>query len=190
MRAAARACEEAIALDPGYALAHAVLAHARSLTAPRMEVLPESRDVTAPIQRALELAPDDPGVQHAYAAVLGNMGRTADAMTVSMEIDVLLEGLKEGPIVVDAEYKTEVASASLQQVVTYCFAVGSREAVLAFPAGHLDALGSYSFAGSGLDRHGIPASISVRTVELRTDAQSVSQWRENAASFVRDVLGA
>jgi hypothetical protein len=101
----ARACEEAIALDPDYALAHAVLVHARSLTAPRMEVLPESRDVTAPIQRALELAPDGPGVQHAYAVVLGNMGRTADAMTVAMEIDVLLEGLKEGPIVVDAEYK-------------------------------------------------------------------------------------
>jgi Flp pilus assembly protein TadD len=42
--------------------------------------MPESQEVAVPMARALELAPDDPGVQHAYAAVLGNLGRSVDAM--------------------------------------------------------------------------------------------------------------
>ncbi len=77
--AAARACEEAIALDPEYGLAYAVLAHARSLVSQQMESMPEAESVMEPMNRALSLAADDPGVQHAYAAVLGNMGRTLDA---------------------------------------------------------------------------------------------------------------
>jgi TolB-like protein len=80
VRAAAAACEEAIEIDPEYALAHAVLAHARSLTSQEMEPALETAGVSGPMARALELAPDDPDVQHAYAAVLGNLGRTMDAV--------------------------------------------------------------------------------------------------------------
>jgi adenylate cyclase len=79
VRAAAIACEEAVALDPDYALAHAVLAHARSLTAQLPDGL-GTANVMGPMGRALELASDDPGVQHAYAAVLGNLGRTEEAI--------------------------------------------------------------------------------------------------------------
>jgi len=110
------------------------------------------------------------------------------AGSTTMEIDVLLEGLKDGPIVVDAKYKTHVASGNLQQVVAYCFSVGSREAVLAFPAGHLDALATFRFDGIGLERQREPSTISVRTAELRTDATSVSEWRENAATFARCIV--
>ncbi len=98
VRAAARACEEAVALDPNYALAHAVLAHARSLTA-QLEATPDTQDVMAPMARALELAPDDPGVQHAYAAVLGNMGRTKEAMRAwerSLELNPNNAGARAG----------------------------------------------------------------------------------------------
>lgn len=99
LRAAALACEEAIALDPDYALAHAVLAHARSLIAQQLEAMPERDDVMAPIRRALELTPDDPAVQHAYAAVLGNMGRTADGMRAwerSLELNPNNAGARAG----------------------------------------------------------------------------------------------
>jgi tetratricopeptide (TPR) repeat protein len=64
-----------------------------------MEALPESDDVMAPIRLALELTPDDPAVQHAYAAVLGNMGRTADAMRAwerSLELNPNNAGARAG----------------------------------------------------------------------------------------------
>ncbi len=98
-RAAARACEEAIALDPDYALAHAVLAHARSLAGQQMGSMPANPDVMAPMGRALELAPDDPGVQHAYAAVLGNMGENSNSIRAwerSLELNPNNAGAKAG----------------------------------------------------------------------------------------------
>jgi TolB-like protein/Tfp pilus assembly protein PilF len=78
--AAVKACEEAIALDRDYALAHAVLAYARSLSAGQLPPSPADEGAMASMRRALELAPDDASVQHAYAAMLGNLGRTADAI--------------------------------------------------------------------------------------------------------------
>jgi 5-methylcytosine-specific restriction endonuclease McrBC regulatory subunit McrC len=55
-----------------------------------------------------------------------------------MEIDVLLERFDgERPVIVDAKYKTSPASANLQQMVTYCWMTGARQAVLVFPAGVL-----------------------------------------------------
>jgi adenylate cyclase len=98
VRAAAVACEEAIVLDPDYGLAHAVLAHARSLSTD-MDAAQETDDVMLPMQRALELAPDDPGVQHAYAAVLGNLGRTGDAIRAwerSLELNPNNAGARAG----------------------------------------------------------------------------------------------
>jgi adenylate cyclase len=74
--AAVTACEEALRRDSGYAFAHAVLAHSRSLLARERQGSDEAAD--AAMRRALQLAPDDPQVQHCYAALCGNLGRTAE----------------------------------------------------------------------------------------------------------------
>jgi TolB-like protein len=74
-------CERALEIEPDDALGQAVLAHARSLLRPTPgSAAAEQRDVLGPIRRAIELAGHDPAVQHCYAAVLGNLGRTADAV--------------------------------------------------------------------------------------------------------------
>jgi adenylate cyclase len=77
---AIRACEDALARDPDYAFAHAVLAHAKSLLF--HQPVPEDRraEALASIQRALELGPDDPLVEHCHAAVMGNLGRTEEGV--------------------------------------------------------------------------------------------------------------
>ncbi len=84
-RRAAEACERALERDPDYAFAHAALGLARSLQSHHESgTLPDGRTLAdaglASARRALELAPDDSLVQHAYAALLGNLGRTADAV--------------------------------------------------------------------------------------------------------------
>jgi adenylate cyclase len=98
-RAAVAACQEAIALDPDYALAHAVLAHPPARGFQQGAQTPAPEEVTAPMQRALELAPDDPAVQHAYAATLGNQGRTAEAIRAwerSLELNPNSAGARAG----------------------------------------------------------------------------------------------
>jgi TolB-like protein len=79
---AIRSCDQALKLDPDYAFAHAVLAHARSLLAyhPGPDLEATRAEAIASIERALELAPDDGLVHHCHAAVLGNLGRTDDAI--------------------------------------------------------------------------------------------------------------
>ena len=77
-------CKRALALDPDYAFAHAVLAHATSLLVNQpIHQQPEQEttrnDAMASIRRALELAPDDGLVHHCHAAVLANLGKTDDA---------------------------------------------------------------------------------------------------------------
>jgi len=65
-------------LDPEYALAHAVLAHAGSLLAREGLIAREVPE--ASIQRALQLSDDDPLIYHCQAAMHGNLGRTADGV--------------------------------------------------------------------------------------------------------------
>lgn len=72
------ACEEALQLDPEYALAHAVLAHARSLLV--REGIGTREDAEASIRRALQLSDDDPLIHHCHAAVEGNLTRTPEAV--------------------------------------------------------------------------------------------------------------
>jgi adenylate cyclase len=74
------ACTEALTRDPDYALAHAVLAHARSLLIPQPEHRDEGPRALSAIQHALALGPDDSLVHHCHAAVMGNLGRTDDAI--------------------------------------------------------------------------------------------------------------
>ena len=82
------ACNEALRLDPDYALAHAVLAHAQSLLV-REGIGPQDEpDIS--IRRALQLSDDDPLIHHCHAALLGNLGRTAEgvrAWTRSLSLD-------------------------------------------------------------------------------------------------------
>lgn len=77
---AARDCRLAIERDPHDALAHAVLAHARSLLLGSPDGEGGREAAVAAARRAVELGGHDPAVQHCYAAVLGNVGRTADAV--------------------------------------------------------------------------------------------------------------
>jgi TolB-like protein len=80
-RAAVADCTRAIELDPDDALAHAVLAHSRSLLiASPGESASTRESVMGSVRRAVELGGHDPAVQHCYAAVLGNVGRTADGI--------------------------------------------------------------------------------------------------------------
>jgi len=77
-RAAIEACEEALRLDPEYAFAHAVLGHAHSLLV--REGGGSAEPAEAALQRAIQLSPDDPQVHHCHAALLGNLGRTAEGV--------------------------------------------------------------------------------------------------------------
>ncbi len=77
-QAAIVACEEALQRDPEYALAHAVLAHARSLRF-RDGGEPAER-AQASIRTALQLSDDDPLIHQCHAALLGNLSQTTEAI--------------------------------------------------------------------------------------------------------------
>ena len=90
-------CEEALRLDPEYALAHAVLGHARSLLA--REGAGGIEAAEASMRRALELSDDDPLIHHCHAALLGNLGRTAEGVRAwerALELDPNNAGARAG----------------------------------------------------------------------------------------------
>ena len=96
---AIQACNEALALDGDYAFAHAVLAHAKSLLVHPSEPTEAEAEGLVSIRRALELGPDDPLVHHCYAALLGNLGRTDDAIRAwerAIELDPNNAGARAG----------------------------------------------------------------------------------------------
>jgi hypothetical protein len=100
----------------------------------------------------------------------------------AMELDLFVPQPPMGPLVVDAKYKTSIASANLQQVVTCCYLTGARKAFLVVPAGY-DAVTSFVFnAGSGAD------SVAIEVVELSTNARSVDEWRGSAAALVDSIM--
>ncbi len=99
--AAIEACEQALALDPEYAFAHAVVGHARSLLVHERPL--ESDDLKAhavsSIQRARAIAPDDPVVTHCHAAIMANIGRTEDSFREwarAVELDPNNAGARAG----------------------------------------------------------------------------------------------
>ncbi len=96
---AIRACDQALALDPDYAFAHAVLAHARSLLVDPSKLHPKDSLAEVSIRRALELAGDDGLIHHCHAAVLSNLGRTDDAILAwrrAIELDPNNAGARAG----------------------------------------------------------------------------------------------
>lgn len=105
---------------------------------------------------------------HYHRGRLGAVGKPAG----SMEIDVLLPGLDRGrPVVVDAKYKHAPQSANLQQIVSYCWMTGARQAVLVFPAGLLRDRQPFHY------RSVDGSTVVVHLVELDTDASSIDGWR-------------
>jgi len=96
-RAAIEACEEALRLDPEYAFAHAVLGHARSLLV--REDGGSAEPAEAALRRAIRLDPDDSQVHHCHAALLGNLGRTAEGVRAwerALELDPNSAGARAG----------------------------------------------------------------------------------------------
>ena len=97
---AAEACREALLLDPDYAFADAALALALSLLSGELGDPEEPRQQAyRAIERALELAPDDPLVHHCHAALLGNFGRTEDGIRAwrrAIELDPNSAGARAG----------------------------------------------------------------------------------------------
>ena len=103
--------------------------------------------------------------------------------TRSMEMDVFVADSPVGPVVIDAKYKTRVASSNLQQMVTYCLMTGAQHAVLVFPEGFVDAGTVYQFDAPGSSESS-PRRIMVSTAELKTGGQTMAEWREAAGRLV------
>lgn len=101
----------------------------------------------------------------------------------SMEIDVLLPGLDHGrPVVVDAKYKTAPSSANLQQMVSYCWLTGARQAVLVFPGGALgDNRQPFRY------RSADGSSVTVHLVEMETEGDTIEDWRAVGRQMVERV---
>ena len=99
VESAIRACEEALALEPDYALAHAVLGHSRSLLIHQATPRGTAEEALRSIQKALVLGADDPLVHHCHAALLGNLGRTDEAIRAwerALELDPNNAGARAG----------------------------------------------------------------------------------------------
>lgn len=105
-----------------------------------------------------------------------------------MEMDVFIPASRTGSIVIDAKYKTSVASSNLQQMVTYCFVTGSSSAVLVFPEGFVSPGTAYRFSGRSGESSS-PMEIEVSTAELETGGNSVEEWRAAARRLAVNVLG-
>lgn len=109
---------------------------------------------------------------------------------ICMEMDLFLPNLKDGPVVVDSKYKTNLSSANLQQMVTYCFAAGANRAVLVFPEG-------FPFSQEEKQTcifecpsrvNGEKDTIRIDVVQLETGAKDLAGWRSAATKLAHDVL--
>lgn len=112
----------------------------------------------------------------------------ATGLVQGMQLDVHCPGLAPGGVVVDAKYKTKVSSSNVQQVLTYCFALGAREAALIVPSVCTSDRRSLVFRDPLSLR-----DIRVHCVELSTTSTSVAGWRESGRRMVtalREAIGA
>lgn len=96
---ATEACREALRREPEHAFAHAVLALSLSLASHQRGGGGRREEAQAAIDRALALAPDDSLVHHCHAALLGNFGRTAEAIRAwgrAIDLDPNSAGARAG----------------------------------------------------------------------------------------------
>lgn len=121
------------------------------------------------------------GVPYSVHTQQGSVGHK------SMEMDVFLPEAPAGPLVVDAKYKTAVASANLQQMVTYCFVAGARRAVLVFPKGFVAPGHVFHFSRGNPEDPTVP-HIEVHTAELETNGLSVDEWRAAAKALATAIV--
>lgn len=108
------------------------------------------------------------------------------ASHMPMEIDVFLPDLPEGPVVVDAKYKTAISAANLQQMATYCWLTGARLAVLVVPEGIIKDRRPYLLNAP------VPgaAKIQVEVVELCLSGDSLAAWGAAARDLVNAIAPA
>jgi 5-methylcytosine-specific restriction endonuclease McrBC regulatory subunit McrC len=106
--------------------------------------------------------------------------------STAMALDVFIPNLDGRSLVVDAKYKTKVASSNLQQMVAYCWLTGARTAALVFPSGQLTRLGSYTFPST----HPGDSPIEIHLVELELGAADLRGWERSGANLVRAIAGA
>lgn len=108
---------------------------------------------------------------------------------IPMQLDVYLPSVHGHRVVVDAKYKDSIATANLQQMVTYCIATGAQHAVMVFPAGHLTDKRTYLL----VPPHQGAASLRIHLVEFELTQTKLSGWHEAgrrvAAEVVHKVLG-
>ncbi len=102
-------------------------------------------------------------------------------------MDIFVKDRPEGPLVVDAKYRTAISSSSLHQMISYCFLCGADRAVLVFPKGHLKNRRSFYFR-NGFQQAQAPKRIRVDIAELDTAASNVTQWREQGKLLVESIL--
>ncbi|ACY15387.1 5-methylcytosine restriction system component- like protein [Haliangium ochraceum] len=91
----------------------------------------------------------------------------------SMELDVFLPDVRGQRVVVDAKYKTRVTTGNLQQMITYCVASGTHQAVLVFPAGHLTDRRAHV-----LVPHRGPPAYRIHLVEFELTQTDLAGWRD------------
>lgn len=86
--------------------------------------------------------------------------------------------------VLDAKYMSSISSGNLQQMVTCCIMSGANHSILVFPSGTIRNLPAYAIG----DATSANRSVRIDAVELKTDATSVREWRENGAGLAARIL--
>lgn len=108
---------------------------------------------------------------------------------IPMQLDVYLPNVHGHRMVVDAKYKDRIATANLQQMVTYCVATGAQHAVLVFPTGHLDDKRTYLLVPPQPGA----APLRIHILEFDLTQTTLAGWhdagRRLAAEVVQKVLG-
>lgn len=102
----------------------------------------------------------------------------------SMQLDLYLPSVHGHRVVIDAKYKDRVATANLQQMITYCIGTGSQHAVLVFPTGHLTDKRTYVLVPPQPGA----AQLQIHLVEFDFAQTKLSGWHEAACRVVAEVV--
>ena len=210
------ACEAALRLDPDYAFAHAVLAHALSLRVRDGEG--ERERPEACMRRALQLSDDDPLIHQCHAAVAGNLNRTAEAVRAwerALELDPNSAGARAGLGIARIYLRQpELALESIDQALrlsprdplTYhwlanrglvCALLGRWDEALEAAEGSVERTGSqvgYAVLAAGLAEAGREEEARAAYEELRrripgVDPEQLSRMIESVASRPEQARG-